>query len=488
MAQNTITLPISLVITQPQFQQLHRHLFPGDGDEHGAVIAAGIVSTAQGTRLLTRDIFLAEDKVDYVPGKHGYRALTAQFVAEKSHYCAEERLCYLAIHCHGGDKQVAFSSVDIESHERGYPALLDITHGGPVGGLVFAINAAAGDIWTPLGRHKLDHVTVIGPRMRWLYPSPTQAPTFIDPQYDRHNLLFGKVGQNILSNLKVGIVGLGGGGSLVNEWLSRLGVGHIVAIDFDRVDVTNLPRIVGASRLDAFAYFTHRDWSWLKYLRQRLARHKVYVARRVAKQANPKIIFDAVVGNILDEEVASLLKDVDCLFLATDQIQSRLIFNALVHQYLIPGFQIGVKASSDQSHEHVDSVHIAMRPVLPYPSGGCLDCHELIPAHRLTMEAMTKEQRRAQGYIESEQVEAPSVITLNAISAARAVNDFMMMFTGLFAENVALSQQLEFALERRTFGVETVARPTCLDCSSAPVSRRARGDTTRLPCRQGRPK
>ena len=31
--------------------KLEAHLFPGDGDEHGAVIAAGIVQTARGTRL-----------------------------------------------------------------------------------------------------------------------------------------------------------------------------------------------------------------------------------------------------------------------------------------------------------------------------------------------------------------------------------------------------------------------------------------------------
>src|SRR5690349_4813552 len=139
---------VTLTIDEHLFNDLNKHLFPGDGDEHGAVIAAGIVESETGMRLLARELFLALDGVDYVPGKYGYRALTAKFVAEVSDYCAEENLCYLAIHCHGGRDHVAFSTDDINSHEKGYPALLDITKGQPVGGLVFAENAVAGDIWT----------------------------------------------------------------------------------------------------------------------------------------------------------------------------------------------------------------------------------------------------------------------------------------------------------------------------------------------------
>ena len=43
-------LPISLRIGADMFQRLHAHLFPGDRDEHGAVVAAGIVETERGTR------------------------------------------------------------------------------------------------------------------------------------------------------------------------------------------------------------------------------------------------------------------------------------------------------------------------------------------------------------------------------------------------------------------------------------------------------
>jgi tRNA A37 threonylcarbamoyladenosine dehydratase len=475
--------PVSLTIDEQLFHRLHDHLYPGDGDEHGAVIAAGIAHGERGTRLLARDVFLARDGIDYVPGTRGYRALTDQFVAERSDYCASQNLCYLAVHCHGGEDAVGFSPDDLASHERGYPALLDITNDGPVGALVFSRGAVAGDIWTRQGRFELSHLTIVGPRIARLYSAPPKRPPQADPIYDRHARLFGDVGQAITANLKVGIIGLGGGGSLLNEWLARLGVGHIVAIDFDRVDLTNLPRIVGASHWDAMALLTGHRNPWLRQLGRRLARYKVHVARRVANQANPSIRFDAVVGSVLDEPIARLLADVDFIFLASDSIQSRLVFNALVYQYLIPGVQIGAKVPVDPKCGRIGQVFVATRPVLPASAYGCLDCQGLIPEARLQEEALSEGERRAQRYVEHEAVAEPSVITLNALSAAQAATDLMMMFTGLYDDSVVLRHQVNFIRERTLEPVAWRAEPTCLDCGTTAKSRRARGDRMRLPCR-----
>src|SRR5438270_11900391 len=130
----------TLTIDQPIFEDLMGHLFPGDEDEHGAVLAAGIVTTDRGTRLLARELFKAEEGVDFVPGRWGYRMLTAEFVRDKIRYCRDERLAYLAVHNHSGRDEVGFSCADNRSHERGYPALLDIS-GQPVGALVPAEHA-----------------------------------------------------------------------------------------------------------------------------------------------------------------------------------------------------------------------------------------------------------------------------------------------------------------------------------------------------------
>src|SRR5258708_4383348 len=130
------------------YRELRAHLFPGDGDEHGGVIIAGLAETERGIRLLARQFVPSRDGVDFVPGKRGYRALAGRFVAEVAGRCADDGLVYLAVHNHGGTDSVQFSHDDMAAHARGYPALLGINNRGPAGALVFARNAVAGDIWT----------------------------------------------------------------------------------------------------------------------------------------------------------------------------------------------------------------------------------------------------------------------------------------------------------------------------------------------------
>jgi hypothetical protein len=166
-------------------------------------------------------------------------------------------------------------------------------------------------------------------------------------------------------------------------------------------------------------------------------------------------------------------------------MQSRLVFNAMIHQYLIPGVQIGAKVSLDKSKTKIENIFTATRPVLPFAGGGCLECHELINAERLRLEALEENERRSQQYVESEEIVAPSVITLNVLSAGQAVNDLMMMFTGLYGDEINLSHQLNFVRERMLTSVSPRSEESCLDCSSSSSrSRRARGDRYRLPCRE----
>ena len=49
-----------------------------------------------------------------------------------------------------------------------------------------------------------------------------------------------------------------------------------------------------------------------------------------------------------------------------------------------------------------------------------MECHGLIPASRIQEAALTSAERRQQRYVDDPEVIAPSVITLNALSAAPA--------------------------------------------------------------------
>ena len=452
--------------------KLEEHLFPGDGDEHGAVIGAAVVETNRGLRLLGRRLFLAADGVDYVPGHRGDYMLTADFVRRCAVSCADEGLAYLAVHNHAGIDSVYFSGVDTASHRRGYPALLDILSGPPVGALVFARNAVAGDIWLSTDRQvQLDHAVVLGRSQDRLYPAP-RRPTAPDPQYDRQVRLLGDRGQHILATQKVAVIGAGGAGSLINEYLARLGAGHLVAVDFDRLDLTNLPRVVGARNTDLHL-------RWLPHAMARRLRKqgapKVDIAARVAREANPSIQFDAIPEDVTDPAVAEHLVDCDAIFLAADSMKARLVVNALCHQYLIPTWQVGVKIQVDPTSGKINDVFSVVRQLVPGES--CLWCNELVNPARLAEEAASPIQRAAQRYVD--EIAAPSVVTLNSVAASHAVNDYL--FASLNLQE--LGQEALWTKYRPTDPQVTIEiprrEPACTECDG----RLAAGSLQRLPMR-----
>ncbi|MYA84697.1 MAG: ThiF family adenylyltransferase [Acidimicrobiaceae bacterium] len=424
MAPSAMSGPFSLRLPQWMWVELESHLFPGDDDEHGAVIGTSVAEVARGCRLLGRRLFLATDGIDYVPGQRGYRMLTPDFVRRCALACADEGLAYLAIHNHRGVNSVGFSRDDMASHRRGYPALLDILDGPPVGALVFARRAVAGDIWLSSSRQvELDHAVIIGRAQQMLYAAQ-RRPSGAVPRYDRQVRLFGDRGQDILSAQKVGIVGAGGAGSLINEYLSRLGVGHLAVVDPERVDRTNFPRLVGARPRDLAPRWLQSPLA--RVLRMRAAL-KVDIAERVAREANPRIRFDAIAGDVAEPGVVEQLLDCDAIFLAADSMTARLVVNAICHRYLIPTWQVGAKVQADEDSGEIHDVFSVVRRLLPGET--CLWCNELIDASRLAEEAVSTEQRRAQRYID--EVPAPSVITLNAVATAHAVNDYLFATVGL---------------------------------------------------------
>ena len=66
--------------------------FPGDQDEHGAILRAGIVRNGPSLRLLIQDVRPAEFGTDYVAGRYGYRALTPTFIHREILQCRDARL------------------------------------------------------------------------------------------------------------------------------------------------------------------------------------------------------------------------------------------------------------------------------------------------------------------------------------------------------------------------------------------------------------
>ncbi len=470
--------PWRLTIPGGLYAKLLRHLFPGDGDEHGAVILAGTCQSDRGLRLVARELHLAKDGVDYVSGKRGYRMLKAEFIQGKILRARDRKLAYLAIHNHGGTDSVGFSGPDMASHERGYPALIDIARGMPVGALVFARSAVAGDLWlSGCDRAPLSHAAIIGHRRRLLFPMP-ESNAATAGIYDRQSRLFGDAGQELLRGTRVGIVGLGGAGSVLAELLGRLGVGEFVLADPERAEDTNLPRLIAARRRDAVAS------PWLpRVVADRLRSRKVRMAARNIRRANPHARVEAVPRNFLDADVAARFTDCDFLFLAADKMGARLLFNAIVHQYGIPGIQVGAKIPVAEDGT-VGNVFCVGRMVTP--EQGCLWCNGLISPARLQDEAVPETARRGYAYLDDPDVTAPSVVTMNAIACAHAADDFLFHLTGLkYAD--AETGWFRWNSRRGVAGYDMPRRGAdCAECSGKEHSRLGMGDHWTLPTRPTR--
>lgn len=449
--------------SRDQFKVLMGHLFPGDGDEHGAILLAGM-STRNGKMTLhVREVHVARDRIDYVEGKVGYRALAPQFIHKLITRARDERLAYLAVHNHDADRSVGFSHIDIQSHETGYPALLQIARGMPVGALVAGRHSLQADVWLADGRRLiLNEAVVVGNTIKRLYSASTHVSSPQNEVYDRQVRMFGRSGQTQLASCQVAIVGLGGIGSLVAEYLARLGVGSFVLVDNDRVEESNLSRIVGTTRSDA----VNRT-------------PKVDIGQRVILQANPLATIVTIDDDAAKESVARVLTGCDYLFLAADSMRARLVVNAIVHQYLIPGVQMGSKIRADSNGKLLEVLSVN-RPLRPGKS--CLWCNQFIDPTQLAREAKSDEERRDQTYGVEEA--NPSVISLNGVAASSAVNDFLLDYLNLRADSGGVTFQHFHHLQGRLAIVKPREDEACPECSQD-GRRFGRGDSVPLPCIEG---
>ena len=120
---------------------------------------------------------------------------------------------------------------------------------------------------------------------------------------------FDEEGQEKLLSTKCLIVGAGGLGCPVAQYLSTSGLGKITLIDHDVVDETNLQRQI---------LYTPED----------LGLYKADVACKRLKILNPDINIEGYSIRFTNDSV-SLMKDVDIIIDATDNFKSRSLINKI---------------------------------------------------------------------------------------------------------------------------------------------------------------
>ena len=139
------------------------------------------------------------------------------------------------------------------------------------------------------------------------------APLFSDTElnrYARHIVMreMGGPGQKALKNAKVLVVGAGGLGSPVLQYLAAAGVGTIGVIDDDVVDNANLQRQV-----------IHRDTD--------IGIAKVFSAQAAMTAQNPYVTVRPYERRLTDEIAAELIAEYDLVLDGCDNFETRYLVN-----------------------------------------------------------------------------------------------------------------------------------------------------------------
>jgi len=287
-----------------------------------------------------------------------------------------------------------------------------------------------------LGDGKALEVLGVGPQLVW--GSAVEGGDS-NQAYDRQVRAFGEAGQKRLRTMRVGIVGLGGTGSIVLEQLAHLGVGDFMLVDADVVERTNLNRLVGATEAE-------------------ISKPKVEVAAALAKRINSKAHVETVHDSVLLARVAERLVDIDFLFVCTDSHGSRAVLNQFAYQYLVPTIDMGVVIDAPDSKIR----QIAGRTQMLAPGLGCLVCGKILNPEKVRVDLLTDFERASDPYINGANEPAPAVISLNATMASMSVTMFLSAAIGIPSRPRYINYD---GITGKVRPAEASRHPKCIDCS-----------------------
>ncbi|MBB1090448.1 ThiF family adenylyltransferase [Rhodopseudomonas palustris] len=211
---------------------------------------------------------------------------------------------------------------------------------------------------------------------------------------DRQSFL-GNDSEQVLLKTRIGIVGLGGGGSHVAQQLAHVGIGAFVLVDPDVIEDTNLNRLVGGTRDDV-----------------EIRTPKVMIAERVIKGVRP----DAQVATVQDywQAAGDALKLCDVIVGGLDKVSAKSQLDSFCRRHLIPYIDMGMDV-----HGHDGKFLIAGQVVLSAPGGPCLRC-----CHVVTETLLEKEAKKY-----GEAGSNPQVVWPNGVLASSAVGLLVRLVT-----------------------------------------------------------
>jgi molybdopterin-synthase adenylyltransferase len=418
--------------------------------ETSAFVLAYPVTTPAGHRLLVRRILRVPPEAYEERTPHSIR-ISPTFVAFALKAARIESLSVVLIHTHPFKGDVVASEVDLRGESLLLPVLRRRVPNVPHCRLIFGRDGFDSAL---LGLSTQQPLVIqdAGSLLSILENSRNDISQDV---FDRQIRAFGLEGQSRLATLSVGIVGLGGVGSIVAQQLAHLGVSYFTLIDPDLLETSNLNRVVGGRAVD-------------------VGRPKVNVAADVIRQTRPSSSVREIQADVLLSRTARELLDTDVVFCCTDSQGSRALLTQMAYQYFLPVFDMGVRIEVVESKVE----QITGRVQMLAPGISCLVCQNLLDPEAVRRDFLSASQRAADPYIVGATVPQPAVMSLNGTVASLGVTMFLAAVAGIPLRSRHQVVRFESGVVR---SIVSEPDPRCVICSN--IGAFGRGDAWHLPGR-----
>jgi hypothetical protein len=232
-----------------------RRPHPFADERVGLLATVSVDSELVGRMVLARDYISIPDDGYVEDGNVGARINTdtVRMAVKLAHGGQRSRLGVLHVHLHPHSGLPVLSRTDRREIPRFVRGLVNVSNVGTHGFVVLSDDAAVASFRLP-GSAALvsaDVVIGVGDPMTFalLDERPEVDGSAHSNRFERQGFL-GPDAQKLFSHARVGVIGLGGGGSHVVQQLAHLGFSRLCGMDDDVVEHSNLNRLVSAGLAD----------------------------------------------------------------------------------------------------------------------------------------------------------------------------------------------------------------------------------------------
>jgi hypothetical protein len=407
---NTIRIPESLI------QEVRDYLINYAPLEAAAYMICGYYNNSNGIHFTAYDVMYPE-KGDYDEQLTYHLQVSAWFFNKVISRAEVEGVTVIICHSHPFTNNLSYSTSDDFGERASAKTLYECLIGKPCASLLFGQENIIGRIWIRPDKNpiELDQLRILGKRIEFRELTGTEKKHINEELYSRQILAFGKLGQEFLSRIKVGIVGSGGTGSCIAEQLTRLGVKDFYLVDFDKYEESNKTRIYGSTNKTEKTY-------------------KTSIIKKHLNQIENELRIKEIRYDVFNQNVLKILTDCDIIFSCIDKHTPRGVLNQLSYQYYIPVIDVGAGLRSD-GNTLIDG---SIRATLITPDLPCLFCREIINTEIIAVEQLPERERKErirEGYIRDFPEIDPSVISYTTTAAGMGINLFLNSIFGI-SENI----------------------------------------------------